>query len=173
MAHSKPGNARIAHLRLLPSNLFHDFRDCNTVLTCCLVGNLVRKSLTLACVGFVSSFAMTSIALHPRDLALRRPSNRPYSSADPGRTSLAHSELITSNHSATIGAFVWLAFPAWSQVARPPYRVKAMPLRTCPSSPTELAGTANLTHWPAAGSAPMKRRLLVPLVPQSILFAPQ
>ena len=44
---------------------------------------------------------------------------------------------------------------ALSNVARPSYRVKAMPLRVEPSRPSWLAGTCSNTHCPAAGSGPM------------------
>ena len=45
-------------------------------------------------------------------------------------------------------------FPALSQVARPPKRVKAIPLRVLPSRATWLAGTSSRTHCPAVGKGP-------------------
>src|SRR5947208_627956 len=71
----------------------------------------------------------------------------------------------SSTHTLSVPPVV---LPAWSQVTRPPESVNAIPLTTCPSSPTDAAGTVSFTHCPAAGSAPMNWRLVVPLVPATM-----
>src|SRR5450432_1192921 len=54
-----------------------------------------------------------------------------------------------------VGDDVPVLLPARSQVARPSERVKAMPLSVLPSSPSRAAGTANRTHCPVVGNAPI------------------
>jgi hypothetical protein len=64
-------------------------------------------------------------------------------------------------------------FPAVSQLARPPKRLKHMPEAVMFSMPTALAGTVSCTHWPAAGSGPTYWRPMVPFDPQVMELAPQ
>src|SRR3954470_19811109 len=66
-----------------------------------------------------------------------------------------------------------LALPDESHVTFPLNALNAIPRRLLPSSPTWAAGTSKRTHLPAAGNAPIERRLFEPVVPYWILSAPQ
>src|SRR5687768_10622157 len=63
------------------------------------------------------------------------------------------------------GVVAGMPLPTVSSVTRPLESVRPMPPTVAPSRPTRLAGISKRTHWPAAGNAPMWRRLEVLLLP--------